>query len=529
MTSRIVLTSAFAGSLLLAASGFLLSSVVAANALRVPNWQPEDICSRDSARGQCLLLERKARNDVTVSWGLLPDAVRTACLTRFQAPLEPSWRILGDCIEIEGRRAFQVRFAEKQKEEEAALGNRRQSTPAKATAADDSVSRAEKPGTLVVAQADNAAERQRIDDEEASFLKTLEAQRKADAEAARLKAEAKKAAEAKAAEAERQRVEAEEASFLKTLEAQRKADAEAARLKAEAKKAAEARAAEAERQRVEAEEASFLRTLEAQRKADAEAARLKAEAKKAAEAKAAEAARQEAEAEKAAEAQRKAEEEAARLRAEAERKATLAAAREKERKEAEARAAADRERIENEEASFLKTLEEQRKADAEAARLKAEAKKAAEAKAAEAERLKKAEEERRQAEAAKAARAAAAKSCENRLKQVDATGTIQFQLNSAELDPAVDTTVLDNLAGAVADCEGELSIVVEGHTDALGSVEGNNRLSQARAETVAAYLKDKGVAADRITARGLGSSKPIASNRTREGRIKNRRIEFKVE
>ena len=107
-------------------------------------------------------------------------------------------------------------------------------------------------------------------------------------------------------------------------------------------------------------------------------------------------------------------------------------------------------------------------------------------------------------------------------------GTIQFALNSAALVDPDGTPLLDKLATIAAQCEGALQIVIEGHTDSVGSAAGNERLSQARAETVANYLRSKGVAKDRLVARGLGSSKPIASNRTRVGRARNRRIEFKV-
>ena len=54
------------------------------------------------------------------------------------------------------------------------------------------------------------------------------------------------------------------------------------------------------------------------------------------------------------------------------------------------------------------------------------------------------------------------------------------------------------------------------------------QLSQDRAQSVANYLATKGIAPERLTARGFGETKPIADNRTTAGRAKNRRIEFKV-
>lgn len=68
--------------------------------------------------------------------------------------------------------------------------------------------------------------------------------------------------------------------------------------------------------------------------------------------------------------------------------------------------------------------------------------------------------------------------------------------------------------------------VIEGHTDNVGGVEYNQKLSQRRAESVSNYIvKNFGIAPDRIGAKGYGLSKPVASNNTREGRQKNRRIE----
>jgi outer membrane protein OmpA-like peptidoglycan-associated protein len=71
-----------------------------------------------------------------------------------------------------------------------------------------------------------------------------------------------------------------------------------------------------------------------------------------------------------------------------------------------------------------------------------------------------------------------------------------------------------------------LSISVSGHTDNTGNSADNIKLSQLRAETVIKYLADKGIAADRLRAKGYGSSKPIATNTTVEGREINRRVEF---
>ncbi len=69
---------------------------------------------------------------------------------------------------------------------------------------------------------------------------------------------------------------------------------------------------------------------------------------------------------------------------------------------------------------------------------------------------------------------------------------------------------------------------IQGHTDNTGSVPLNNKLSQARAESVVKYLNQKGIATDRLTAKGYGQSMPITTNTTEEGRQQNRRVEMKV-
>ena len=68
--------------------------------------------------------------------------------------------------------------------------------------------------------------------------------------------------------------------------------------------------------------------------------------------------------------------------------------------------------------------------------------------------------------------------------------------------------------------------VLAGHTDNKGSRGYNVRLSQKRAESVRDYLVSKGIAADRMVAKGYGPDKPLATNDTEEGRAQNRRTEL---
>jgi outer membrane protein OmpA-like peptidoglycan-associated protein len=73
-----------------------------------------------------------------------------------------------------------------------------------------------------------------------------------------------------------------------------------------------------------------------------------------------------------------------------------------------------------------------------------------------------------------------------------------------------------------------LVIEVAGHTDDVGDPAANMKLSQQRAETVRTYLIQKGVPADRITAKGYGDTEPVADNSTAEGKKQNRRTEVRV-
>jgi OmpA-OmpF porin, OOP family len=72
-------------------------------------------------------------------------------------------------------------------------------------------------------------------------------------------------------------------------------------------------------------------------------------------------------------------------------------------------------------------------------------------------------------------------------------------------------------------------VIATGHTDSIGTEQYNQRLSERRAEAVKQYLVSKGIPASKVTTIGKGESQPVATNKTKEGRQKNRRvdIEFK--
>jgi outer membrane protein OmpA-like peptidoglycan-associated protein len=74
----------------------------------------------------------------------------------------------------------------------------------------------------------------------------------------------------------------------------------------------------------------------------------------------------------------------------------------------------------------------------------------------------------------------------------------------------------------------KLKVALHGHTDNVGNPAANVELSQNRAKAVYDFLLDKGISASRLSYKGFGETKPIASNSNEEGRAKNRRTVFVV-
>ena len=79
---------------------------------------------------------------------------------------------------------------------------------------------------------------------------------------------------------------------------------------------------------------------------------------------------------------------------------------------------------------------------------------------------------------------------------------------------------------AMTSPEPRVAIKVIGHTDSQGSEMTNLQLSISRAEAVAEYLRQRGIALERLSADGHGEAEPLASNATEEGRMRNRRVEL---
>jgi len=103
---------------------------------------------------------------------------------------------------------------------------------------------------------------------------------------------------------------------------------------------------------------------------------------------------------------------------------------------------------------------------------------------------------------------------------------ITFDTDSAVFKTSFNP-ILDSVAKVFAEYD-KTMVQITGHTDNTGTVAYNNTLSQKRASAVATYLMNRGIAASRISAAGMGPSYPIASNNTAAGREQNRRVEISI-
>lgn len=104
---------------------------------------------------------------------------------------------------------------------------------------------------------------------------------------------------------------------------------------------------------------------------------------------------------------------------------------------------------------------------------------------------------------------------------------IQFDFDKTTIKPE-SNGLLDEITQVIKDNPRITKISIEGHTDGDGSDKYNIKLSDGRAKSVMEYLTTHGVEAGRLTAKGYGESKPLASNDTPEGKEANRRVEFLI-
>jgi len=106
------------------------------------------------------------------------------------------------------------------------------------------------------------------------------------------------------------------------------------------------------------------------------------------------------------------------------------------------------------------------------------------------------------------------------------SGSVLFATGKWELLPIAQQR-LDEVAKALKD-QGYQKIIVEGHTDSRGGRQMNMNLSRKRAESVRSYLISRGIEGAKTTSVGIGPDRPVADNKTAEGRANNRRVELVV-
>ena len=111
-------------------------------------------------------------------------------------------------------------------------------------------------------------------------------------------------------------------------------------------------------------------------------------------------------------------------------------------------------------------------------------------------------------------------------EKVTFAADVLFDFDKAVIKPE-GKSKLDDISNKVRGINLEVVIAI-GHADSTGSDAYNQRLSVRRAESVKAYLQSKGIEANRVYTEGKGEKQPVADNRTRDGRAKNRRVEIEV-
>ena len=103
---------------------------------------------------------------------------------------------------------------------------------------------------------------------------------------------------------------------------------------------------------------------------------------------------------------------------------------------------------------------------------------------------------------------------------------VLFEFAKAGLTPRAADTIHE-ISDIVLDAESR-QLSIEGHADSIGTIEHNYRLSEARAQSVVRELEKNGIPSRRLSLKALGETDPISSNRTEEGRTKNRRVEIVI-
>jgi outer membrane protein OmpA-like peptidoglycan-associated protein len=195
--------------------------------------------------------------------------------------------------------------------------------------------------------------------------------------------------------------------------------------------------------------------------------------------------------------------------------------------EASARAAIaqkDREAAEREAQNL--TGEQLRKAQSELASTKGHLEKTADE--LQREKIARAEADKKLAQAMADLQKIAAVKQESRGMVITLSGSVLFASNESTLLPAA-MVKLNEVADALIKGNPDANITVEGHTDSQGKRDYNVDLGKKRADAVRDQLVARGVAADRIKSVGVGPDRPVADNKSAEGRANNRRVEIIVE
>jgi len=107
----------------------------------------------------------------------------------------------------------------------------------------------------------------------------------------------------------------------------------------------------------------------------------------------------------------------------------------------------------------------------------------------------------------------------------DIQSSVEFETGRAALTKA-SLVKLDKLVGLLRK-HNTINMSIEGHTDSVGDSQKNLKLSKDRAAACKAYLVNKGISSSSLKSNGFGPNKPIATNETKEGQSRNRRVEFK--
>ncbi len=525
--------------------GLMMTCVLAlpeaalAQALPLPDWKILEICSKDSATGYCSAFEGRALKTVSGSWAFVPDAIRKICLDQIRRPEDRSWRLLGDCIDDAAERNIDKSAVKTAHTPGEAVPPPRPivvaappppSVPPPAPPPPSAVMApvaapvvpappppVAQPGSIVLPPipmptgspmaALEAEVAQKRAAEEAEAKRRAEAQARAAAEA-----EAKRKSEAEAQTKAAAEAEALARAAAVAAEAKRKADAEAlAKAAAEADAKRKAELAVCQETITTASKSGVIRfaTGSAALTADSSPALDRV----AAAAKACPNARLSVEGHTDSSGDADKNKELSNKRAEAVvtylTKTGIESWRIAGVDVGSAKPIASNEtvegRAENRRIEFVAAI----MTDAERrVAMDAEAKRAA-ALAAAAEKQK-----------------AETKLCQDAINTAVQSEAIRFRTGAAVITRE-GAAVLDRVVIAIKSCATG-RIVIEGHADATGTADGDQVLSDERAQAVVNYLTRAGIGGKRFTAIGYGRTKPIAANDTEENRAKNRRIEFVV-